>query len=112
MVISGRSVDNFGDANYATLREKKASGQWKSASTNESWEVFWCEITDYDGKTVELAKFDGRHEIQEDDRGEYIQIRQEHHSIFARGEYETRFRPYVEDSTEEKPWMDAADPND
>jgi hypothetical protein len=106
MAISGKSATTFGQANYATLRSKKAGGEWKSASTNEEWELFWCEVTDYDGETVALAKTEGRHEIQEDSRGEYIQITQEHNSIFASGEYETRLRPYIEDRTETKPWMD------
>lgn len=106
MTIRGKNVDEFGDANFATLRTKRVDGQWEPASTNASWEVFWCEVTDYDGDTVKLAKFEERHEIQEDGRGEYVQIRQSNNGLFATGAYETRFRPFVEESrTETKPWM-------
>lgn len=105
MVISGRSKRSFEDANYATLRTKRVNGEWKSASTNESWDVFWSEVTAYDGDTVELAKLPGSHEIRSDGKGEYIQVSQEHNSLFTSGRYETRLRPYLERSTETKPWM-------
>lgn len=108
MVISGRSTARFIDANYAVLRKKRVNGQWKPASTNESWDLFWCEITELhpERDAVELAKTEGEHAIQEDADGEFIQITQEHRSLFASGKYETRLRPYIEDGTEVKPWMD------
>jgi len=108
MVISGHRAESFEEANFATLSRKRVAGEWESASTNESWEVFWCELTAYHGETVELRDFEGQHEIRSDGRGEYIEVKQEHNSVFAGGEYLTRFRPYVEDRTEEKPWMESS----
>ena len=109
MVISGKGTERFDDANYAVLRKKWVEGSWKSASTNENWDLFWCEITafDPDEGTVELAKTDEPHDIEEDELGEYIEIGQEHHSVFTDSDqYLTRFRPYIENSTEKKPWME------
>ena len=104
MVISGRSVPTFEEANYATLSRYLHSGEWKIASTNQTWEVFWSELTGYDGETVEVAKLDGSYQIEEDDRGEFVVVEQENGGLFGVGEVETRLRPYRENRTERKPW--------
>lgn len=109
MVISGRSTSRFADANYAVLRKKCVDGSWRSASTNEQWELFWCEIEEYHGDTLVLEKLDETHMIEEDDRGEFIEVIQENRSLLARDEYPTRFRPYIEASTGSKPWMGEED---
>lgn len=106
MVISGKRVATFKEANYATLVKKYVDKAWEPASTNESWDVFWRELTYWDGEVVGLSRVDGEHEIQSDTHGEYIELRQEHNSIFASGEYLTRFRPFNESSTETKDWME------
>lgn len=108
MVISGHETELFAVANMAVLRKKQVDGSWKSASTNENWELFWCELTGLNPEedTVELAKTEEPHDIQEDGRGEYIEIRQEHRSVFtSRDQYLTRFRPFRDDSTGDPPWM-------
>lgn len=107
MVISGHETELFAVANTAVLRKKWVEGSWKSASTNENWELFWCELTGLNPEegTVELAKTDEPHEIQEDHRGEYIEIGQKHHSVFTtEDQYLTRFRPFWDDSTGDPPW--------
>lgn len=104
MVISGRSVETFEEANYATLSRFKAEGEWKLASTNHKWETFWTELSGWDGETVELVGLDGEFEIREDDRGEFVLLEQEHRGLFMDGTYETRLRPYEEEGTERKPW--------
>lgn len=107
MVISGHETELFAVANMAVLRKKRVDGTWKSASTNEKWELFWCELTGLNPEagTVELAKTDEPHQIQEDDRGEYIEITQEHRSVFTgQDQYRTRFRPFWDDSTGDPPW--------
>lgn len=108
MTISGHSVETFEEANYATLSRYLADGEWNPASTNQTWEVFWTELSDYDGEEVELADLDGTYEIREDERGEYVQLRQEHGGLFGHGEVPTRLRPFMEESrTDRKPWNPA-----
>lgn len=80
-------------------------GDWRSASTNGNWELFWCEITAHNGDAVVLEGTGEAHVIEEDHRGEFIEVIQENRTLLARDEYPTRFRPYIEESTESKPWM-------
>lgn len=108
MVISGTRVETFEEANFATLSVFKAEGEWRAASTNHSWECMWSEVVAYDGETVVLADLDGTLPIQEDERGEFVEVSQEHRSLLAGGDstYPTRFRPYHEKSrTETKEWQ-------
>jgi len=107
MVISGHETELFAFANMAVLRKKRVDGSWESASTNENWDLMWCELTGLNAgqDTVELADTDEPHQIQEDDRGEYIEITQEHRSVITgQDQYRTRFRPFWDDTTSDPPW--------
>ena len=105
MVISGRSVETFEEANYAVLRRFHADGEWRSASTNQEWETFWTELRGWDRETVELVGVEEALRIREDDRGEFVELEQEHRGLLMSGTYYTRLRPYMEESrTERKPW--------
>jgi len=118
MVISGRAKDSFDEANIIHLREKYdpdkkpkgclgTKGMWTSASVNEDWEHFWLEIQEVRDDVIVVDEL-GELEIQEDDRGEYVEAEQQHNGLFARGNYMTRFRPFLETGRfpQDKEWLD------
>lgn len=107
MTISGKNKEKFENANIARLCAKKVKGEWvEKVSSNSDWQHFFPEIMDLEENRVKLYRI-GWLEIQEDDVSEYVIVKQKERGLFTSEKpYKTRLRPFKDDNTEKKRWMD------
>lgn len=106
MVVSGKGVDTFQEANIADLRDKKVDGEWAGrVSLNNDWEHFHSTMEDLEEDRVKLRNI-GWNEIKEDEVGEYVLVEQEEQGMFTEDKlYKTKMRPFRDEKTGLKPWM-------